>query len=164
MNQHPHPQRTNDRLGGRRLCARRSPNDPYVMCRAPDASFAAMSLTDVYATTNALADALAENVDLFNQNGIPVLVREGQIVPVGMNTLHEIIPQHIAFKELTNRGTDTNPNWVVEYMPYVPDSRIVRDLCSNERREGGLLPRLTRVTGPQANEPRRQQKVYAPPA
>jgi len=169
MKQHPHPQRLgqqhamNDRLGGRRLCARRSPNDPYVMCRAPDGSFAAMSLTDVFANANSLADALAENVDLFNQNGNPVWLKPGQIVPVTINTLHEIIPQHIALKELTNRGTKTNPNWVVEYVPYVPDPRTVRDLFSNERREGALLPRLTKVTSLQVNEPRRQ-KVFVPPA
>jgi hypothetical protein len=133
------------------------------MCRAPDASFAAMSLTDIYATTNSLADALAENVDLFNQNGNPILVRDGQIILVTINILHEIIPQHIAFKELINHSTETNPNWVVEYIPYVPDPRTVRDLFSNERREGGLLPRLTKITSSQVSEPRRQ-KVFVPPA
>ena len=140
-----------------------SPNEPYVMCRAPDASFAAMSLTDIYATTNSLADALAENVDLFNQNGNPILLTQGQLVPVTINVLHEIIPRHIATKELINRGTQNEPTWVVEYIPYVPDPRTVRDLFSNERREGGLLPRLTNVTAPQTNEPRRQ-KVFIPPA
>jgi len=150
-------------LNGRRLCARRSPSDPYVMCRAPDASFAAMSLTDVYATSNCLADAVAEYTDIFNQNGNPVWLRQGQLVPVTINILHEIIPQHIALKELVNRGTETNPSWVVEYVPYVPDPRTVRDLFSNERREGGLLPRLTNVTTFQTNQPR-QQKVFTPPA
>src|SRR5262245_24481935 len=90
-----------------------------------------------------------KTVDLFNQNGIAVWFNEGKIVQVTMNLLHEIITRHIAFKELVNRGTETNPDWVVECVPYVPDSRTVRDLFSNERREGGLLPRLTKVTAPQ---------------
>jgi len=157
MNQRP-GQLTYDRLGGRRLCARHSPDAPYVMTRSPDASFAAMSLTDIYATTNSLADALAENVDLFNLDGSPVWLNKGQLVPMTMNVLHEIIPQHIATKELVNRGTE----WVVEYVPYVPDPRTVRDLFSNERREGGLLPRLTKITSSQVSEPRRQ-KVFVPP-
>jgi len=155
MHQHQH---TYDRLGGRRLCARHSPDAPYVMTRSPDASFAAMSLTDIYSNTNSLADALAEHVDLFNLNGSPVLVRGGQIIPLTLNLLHEIIPQHIATKELVNRGTE----WVAEYVPYVPDPRTVRDLFSNERREGGLLPRLTKVTSSPVSEPRRQ-KVFVPP-
>jgi hypothetical protein len=162
MNQRP-GQFTYDKLGGRRLCARRSPDAPYVMARSPDASFAAMSLTDIYATTNSLADALAENVDLFNLDGSPILVRGGQIIPVTLNTLHEIIPQFIATKELVNRGTETNPNWIVDYVPYAPDPRTLRDLFANERREGGLLPRLTKVTSSQVSEPRRQ-KVFVPPA
>src|SRR5262249_23417564 len=132
MHQHSY-----DRLGGRRLCARRSSSDPYVMTRSPDASFAAMSFRDIYSTANSPADPLAENVDLFNQDGNPLWLKQGQLVPVTMNVLHEIIPQHIALKELTNRGTATNPNWVVEYVPLVPDSRLVRDLFANERREGG---------------------------
>src|SRR5262249_27399468 len=60
-------------------------------------------------------------------------------------------------------GTQNEPSWGVEFVPYVPDPRTVRDLFSNERREGGLLPRLTNVTTPQVNEPRRQ-KVFTPPA
>ena len=119
------PQPT-DRLAGRRLCARRSPNDPYQMVRAPDASFATLSLTDVFAAANSLADAPAEYVDLFNQNGNPVWLKQGQVIPITMNTLHEIIPQHIALKELTNRGTETNPNWVVEYVPFVPEPLLQR--------------------------------------
>src|SRR5262249_39004044 len=156
----PHP---SDRPGGPRLFARRSPEGPYIMCRSPDASFAAMSLTDVYANANELADAVAEFADIFNQGGNPVWLRQGQLIPVTMNTLHEIIPQHIATKELVNRGTEANPNWVAEYVPFVPDARLVRDLFANERREGGLLPRLTKVTTPRASEPRRQ-KVFVPPA
>jgi len=160
MNQHQHPY---DRLGGRRLCARRSPNDPYIMWRGADASFAAFSLSDPFAAANSLADCLAECVDLVNLNGNPVWVNQGRLVPVTMNTLHEIVPQYIATKELVNRGTESAPNWALVYIPFVPDSRLVRDLFSSERREGALLPRLTKVTSSQVNEPRRQ-KVFVPPA
>jgi len=164
MNQHQHPY---DRLGGRRLCARRSPNDPYIMCRAPDASFAAMSLTDVFASVNALSDALAENADLFNLNGELVWLNQGKLTPVNMNTIHHIVPQHIATKELVNKGTRENPAWTVEYVPFIPDQRLVRDLFGTERREGSLLARVTKAwpdpTTPAA-EPRRQQKIFTPPA
>jgi hypothetical protein len=161
MNQH-----TSDRLGGRRLCARRNPGKPYVMCRAPDASFAAMSLTDVYATTNSLADALAEFADLFNLNGELVQIIEGKITPVRMNILPEIIYKHIATRELVNKGSKENPAWTVEYIPFVADGRTVRDLFSTERREGSLLARATRIYLPETpatTEPRRQQKVYQAP-
>jgi len=170
MNQHPHPQRMgqqhamNDRLGGRRLCARRSLDGPYVMWRGADASFVAFSLGDPFAAANSLADCLAECVDLVNLNGSPVWVKEGQLVPVTASILHELVPQYVATRELVNLGTEQNPNWVLEYLPFRPDPRLARDLFANERREGGLLPRLTRVTGPQTNEPRRQQKVFIPPA
>ena len=165
MHQHPH-QHPYDRLGGRRLCARRNPGGPYIMCRAPDASFAAMSLTDIYATTNSLADALAENCDLFNLNNELVHITEGKITPVRMNTLPEIIHKHIATRELVNKGSKENPNWTVEYIPLVTDGRTIRDLFSTERREGSLLARVTKVYTPETpatSEPRRQQKVYQAP-
>jgi len=159
--QHPY-----DRLGGRRLCARRSPNDPYQMCRAPDASFAAMSLTDIYATTNALADALAEYADLFNLNGELVWLDQERLAPVTLNAIYPIIARHIATKELVNKGTKENPAWATEYLPYTPDPRTARDLFSTERREGSLLARVTKARPdpitPAANEPRRQ-KVYIAP-
>ena len=63
-----------------------------------------------------------------------------------MNTLHEIIPQHVALKQLVNRGTETEPSWAVQFVPYTPDPRIVRDLFGGERREGGLLPRVTKIS------------------
>jgi hypothetical protein len=156
-----------DTLHGRRLCARRSPTDPYVMTRSPDASFAAMSFSDAYATTNSLADALAENCDLFNLGGELVHIVEGKITPVRMNTLPELIHKHIATRELINKGSKENPNWSVEYVSYTPDPRTVRDLFSTERREGSLLARVTKVYTPEtpaATEPRRQQKVYQNPA
>jgi hypothetical protein len=155
-----------DTLRGRRLCARRTPDDPYTMCRAPDASFAAMSLTDVYATTNSLADALAEFADLFNLNGELVHIAEGKITPVRMGDIAKITSEHIATRELINKGSKENPNWSVEYIPYTPDSRTVRDLFSTERREGSLLARVTKVYTPETpatTEPRRQQKVYQAP-
>src|SRR5262249_44455724 len=139
-------------------------SDPYIMARSPDASFAAMSLTDIYATANTLSAALAENCDLINLNGNPVWVNQGRLVPLTLNLVHELVPRFVATRELVNRGTEQNPNWVLEYIPFQPDPRTIRDLFSNERREGSLLARLTRVTTPQANEPRRQQKIFVAPA
>ena len=52
-----------DGLAARRFFVRRTPNEPYQMWRAADASFTAFSLSDPYANSNALADALAENVE-----------------------------------------------------------------------------------------------------
>jgi len=133
-------------LADRRFYVRRNKDEPFTMWRAADASFAAFSLSDPYANSNALADALAETVELFNLNNqLMWLSQEGQLIPATMNILHELIPQHVALKQLVNRGTESEPNWQVVYTPYIPDPRIVRDLFGGERREGGLLPRVTKI-------------------
>src|SRR5215831_3212692 len=133
-------------IADRRFFVRRSPNEPYQMWRASDSSFAAFSLSDPYANANLLSDALAETAELFNVNGqLMWLDNRGQLVLATMNVLHDLIPQHVALKQLRNTGTDAEPRWVAEYVPYIPDPRIVRDLFSGERREGGLLPRVTKI-------------------
>jgi hypothetical protein len=83
--------------------------------------------------------------ELFNLNGNLMRLNQGQIVPVTINDLLEIIHQHIAIKELVNRGTESKPNFVVEYIPYMPDPKTARALFASERREGGLLPRVTKI-------------------
>ena len=132
-------------LASRRFFVRRSPNEPYFMWRAADSSFTAFSLSDPYANSNALADALAETTELFNINGQLMWLDQKRLVPATMNTLHELIPQHIAIKQLRNTGTHAEPSWISEFVPYIPDPRIVRDLFGGERREGGLLPRVTKI-------------------
>jgi len=115
----------------------------------------------------ALTSGPPENVSS-NLNGELVWLDQGKLVPVTMNAIHQIISQHIATKELVNKGSRENPAWTTEYLPYTPDPRTVRDLFGTERREGSLLARATKVwpdqTTPAANEPRRQQKVFIPPA
>jgi len=125
-----------------RLAARHSPADPYVILRSPASPF---GLSDPYASINLLADAIAEYTDLFSFNGILVQLSKGKLIPVTTEVLHEIIPQHIAVKQLRNSGTNIEPHWVVEFVPYTPDATTTRNLLGRDHREGSLLARATKA-------------------
>jgi hypothetical protein len=127
---------------GRRLCVRRNDQSPYEMFRATDSNLAAIAL-DPYADrfTNTVADALAEYVDLFDQDGALLWATNGKTTRVTPNVLAEIIPKHLATKHLVTRGDKI----AVEYIPLVLDPQNLRPFFSAEKRTGSLLARATKV-------------------
>jgi hypothetical protein len=128
--------------GGRRLCVRRSEGAPYEMFRATDSNLAAIAL-DPYVDpfTNIIADALAEYVDLFDQDGALLWANNGKTTRVTPPVLAEIIPKHLATKRLVSRGD----KMVVEYFPLVLDPQNLRPFFSAEKRTGSLVARVTKA-------------------
>jgi hypothetical protein len=127
--------------GGRRLCVRRT-DGPYEMFRATDSTLAAIAL-DPYVDpfTNIIADALAEYVDLFDQAGALIWIKEGKSIRVTPPVLAEIIPKHLATKRLVTRGD----KMVIEYSPLVLDPQNLRPFFTAEKRTGSLIARVTKV-------------------
>ena len=127
--------------GGRRLCVRRT-DGPYEMFRGSDSTLAAIA-TDPYIDpfTNTLADALAEYVDLFDQDGATIWVKEGKPVRVTPPVLAEIIAKHVATKKLVNHGDKIK----VEYTPLILDPQSLRPFFSAEKRTGSLIARVTKA-------------------
>jgi hypothetical protein len=137
----------NDELNGRRLFVRRDPNGPYQMWRAPDSTLAAFGggIRDPFAHFNTVSDAIAEMAEIVNVNDQLLWLVDGKPLPVTGKVVLDISARHLALKTLKNHGTTDKPNLVTEFVPYLPDHRTIRALLSGERREGGLLPRVTRV-------------------
>jgi hypothetical protein len=110
------------------------------MFRATDSSLSAIAL-DPYCDrfTNTVADALAEYVDLFDQAGALIWIKEGKPVRVTPPVLAEIIPKHLATKQLENHGDEA----VIKYAPLVLQD--LRPFFSAERRTGSLLARVTKA-------------------
>jgi hypothetical protein len=110
------------------------------MFRAVDATLAAVAVDRyVDATINLIADALAEYVDLFNQDSALIWVKAGKTTRVTPPVLAEIIPKHLATKHLENHGDEV----VIKYVPLVLQD--LRPFFSAERRTGSLIARVTKV-------------------
>ena len=137
----------NDELNGRRLFVRRNPNEPYAMWRAPDSTLAAFGggIRDPFAHFNTVSDAIAETAEIVNVNDQLLWLVDGKPFPITGKVVLDISAKHLALKTLKNHGTTDEPNLVAEFVPYLPDHHTIRALLSGERREGGLLPRVTRV-------------------
>lgn len=80
-----------------------------------------------------IADAAAE--ELFTRNGELVVLNRGNLSPVGLNDLREIIGRHIATIRLTSRGTaGWTPERISFDFPHVtdatkaPNQRVLLDL------------------------------------
>lgn len=132
-------------LNGRRLYVRRDPNGPYEMWRAPDSSLAAFA-RDPFAHANTVSDAIAETAEIYeDQNDKMLWLVDGKPISVTGNVLLDISARHLATKRLVNRGTESEPNLVSEYVPYTPDQKTVRALMTADRREGGLRGRITKI-------------------
>jgi hypothetical protein len=57
------------------------------------------------ADARTLADALVEsNADLFNRDGILVLLRDGTLVPGGRDILLDVLDKHVAVKRVVQNG------------------------------------------------------------
>jgi len=129
---------------GRRLCIRRSENEPYQRWRGSDSNLAQIA-HDPYANAeiNALSDALAEVAGLHIRDGDGALVwlDAGELIPVNLNTLPKIVSRYAATERLVNNGK----GWTVEHTPLVVDEKTLRYLLMPDRRGGGLRERVLKA-------------------
>jgi len=79
---------------------------------------------------DALVDAIAGAVRLFNYAGRPIWLNEGKLIEVNQNVFREIISKHVVTARLVNRGTD----WACEYSPYTPSEKELRALLARAER------------------------------
>jgi hypothetical protein len=70
-------------------------------------------------------------------------LNEGKLVPVNAAVLREIIPKHVVIQRLVNRGTASEPDWGLEYIPLRPptEKALAALLRSEKLEEGSLLAR-----------------------
>jgi hypothetical protein len=95
---------------------------------------------------NALADAVAESAEIFNQDGRLVWLNAGKLIPVSRIILREIITTHVVTKNLINHGTADEPNWTREYVPFVPHEQALRALLTAEaRKDCSLIARAPKA-------------------
>jgi hypothetical protein len=80
------------------------------------------------AATNALADAIAECVPLFNVNDRLVLVDEGALTLMNLIALREAIGRYIVTRKIVNQVSADTPKFEVVHVPFefspVADLRI----------------------------------------
>jgi hypothetical protein len=95
---------------------------------------------DPRADLNAVADAIVASAKLRNCNGSLIWLNGGKLIPVSAAVLSEIIPQHVVTERLINRGSTSEPNWVVEYRPLAPPTeKALATLLRAEKLEEGSL-------------------------
>jgi hypothetical protein len=103
---------------------------------------------------NALADAVAgSSVKLGKRGGRLVLVHEGQLFGVTLNTMRKLVENFVVVRQLINRGSAAEPYWDLVYTPYNPTDKEVRALLSDlehsltpqRMRGSSLLVRISKV-------------------
>ena len=100
---------------------------------------------DPYEDLNSLADAIAQTGEVFDHNGQLVWLNAGSLIPVSGAVLRGIIGRRVVTRRLVNHGTPAEPNWVCEYLPFVPNEMALRMLLNAENpKEGSLLARAPR--------------------
>ena len=129
---------------GRRLCVRRSETSPYERWRGSDSTLAEIA-RDPYVdiATNTLSDALSEvaNLHIRDGDGALVWLNAGNLIPVNLSTLPQIVSRFAATERLVNNGR----GWVVEHVPLEVDEKTLRCLLMPDRRAGGLRERVLKA-------------------
>jgi hypothetical protein len=111
---------------------------------------------------NRLADVVCEAAatELFGQNGELVALNAGQLTPIGLNDLRDIIARHIATIQLVSQGT---AGWKYEHVSFTfpsvadasrqPNQQVLLDLFP------ALLARVAKAPGdiPQLSEQQMQE-------
>ena len=70
--------------------------------------------TDRQADIAVLAVAIAATGELFNHNGTLVQLRDGKLIPISRNELHELITRHVAAVRVVKR----DGAWQLEFYSY----------------------------------------------
>ena len=75
-----------------------------------------------------------------------VYLDKGKLRPVDRDVLIEIIAKYIKLPKLTNRGSESEPDWVCEHVAYEASPEMLETLLSAENWfEGNLSARLTQL-------------------
>jgi hypothetical protein len=90
---------------------------------------------DPYEDLNSLADAIAQTGEVFDHNGQLVWLNAGSLIPVSGAVLRGIIGRRVVTRRLVNHGTPAEPNWVCEYLPFVPPNAALRCLLGENPKE-----------------------------
>jgi hypothetical protein len=94
-----------------------------------------------------LAACILQAATVFTMDGQVVWIADGKKTPVFRDAVIELCRRFIVTAHPVNRGTETEPNWVVEYRPFVPPELMVRNLVRES------LPRRAPVVWPEAAPP-----------
>jgi hypothetical protein len=102
-----------------------------------------------------LAACILQAARIFWMNGQLTWITDGKRVPVVRNAVIEICRRFIVTEHPVNRGTEAEPNWVVERRPFVPNELMVRNLIRES------LPRRAPMVQAEA-PPRVEEAPQAP--
>jgi hypothetical protein len=110
------------------------------MPRAPDGRVLVQLCDEPMADARTLADAIVEsNADLFNHDGVLVLLRDGALVAYNRDILLEVLDQHVAVKRVVKNG---DGRVEVAYGPVDRNEMTLRALVLGSLPpKGGNMPR-----------------------
>ena len=94
-----------------------------------------------------LAACIMQAAPIFMMDGRLVWVRGGPLTLINRDAVIELCGRFIVTEHPVNRGTEAEPDWVVEYRQFVPDELMVRNLIRES------LPRRAPVVWPEAAPP-----------
>ena len=100
-----------------------------------------------------LAACIMQAAPIFMMDGRLVWVRGGPLTLINRDAVIELCGRFIVTEHPVNRGTEAEPDWVVEYRQFVPDELMVRNLIRES------LPRRAPVVWPEAAPPPPEPEV-----
>jgi hypothetical protein len=100
-----------------------------------------------------LAACILQAAPIFQMDGQVVWIIDGKRAPVFRDVVYELCRRFIVTARPVNHGTEAEPDWVVEYRPFVPDELMVRNLVRES------LPRRAPVVWPEAAPPPPEPEV-----
>jgi hypothetical protein len=91
-----------------------------------------------------LAACILRAAQIFMMDGQLVWIAGGKRVPVVRNVVVELCRRFVVTEHPVNRGTEAEPNWIVERRPVAPGELTIRNLIRES------LPRRAPVVWPEA--------------
>src|SRR5215470_10362527 len=115
-----------DGLNGRKIYARRGPTAGF---------------QDADAEINHLADTVAAALErkVVVQDGHLIWIDKGQRIGVSMDILDKLISANVVTQKLVNKGTEAEPNWVLEFAPLKLPGHVLRALFTADSLKRGSL-------------------------
>jgi hypothetical protein len=114
----------------RKIYARRGPTAGF---QDPDAEISHLADT--------VAAALERKVVV--QDGQLIWIDKGQRIGVSMDILDKLISANVVTQRLVNRGTEAEPNWILEFAPLRLPGPMLRALfTADSLKRGSLVARI----------------------
>jgi hypothetical protein len=98
-----------------------------------------------------LAECMVRAAHIFWMGGQLVWITDGRRVPVVRDVVIELCRRFVVTAHPINRGTEAEPNWVIEYRPVVPTELTVRNLIRESLPK--RVPMVQPEVAPTAPEP-----------